>query len=172
MRRNARPVSPLVRLLFAAALAAMMLPATRAAADDAATCEKASGAVAIAACTQGIASGRYQGHALAELRYNRGVEYRRTGDAVRAIADYDAAIRLDPNDACALYNRGLAWSDKDDNDRAIADFSATVRLSPRDARELYALGMAKRQRGDVAGSAADIAAAKAIKADIAEVFAN
>ena len=37
----------------------------------------------------------------------------------RAIADYSAAIRLDPEDRISLYNRGIAYRATRDDDRAI-----------------------------------------------------
>lgn len=48
----------------------------------------------------------------------------------RAIADFDTAIRLDPNNAYAYYRRGIArnfWNNEFD-DRAIADFTIALRL--------------------------------------------
>src|SRR5258708_37251353 len=38
------------------------------------------------------------------------------GDNDRAIADYNEAIRLDPNYTHAYFNRGLAYAAKGDND--------------------------------------------------------
>jgi len=55
-------------------------------------------------------------------------------------------------------------------DRAIADYGAAVAKNPKDADSLYGRGMAKLKSGDRAGGEADIAAAKAIKPDIAEVY--
>ena len=52
----------------------------------------------------------------------------------KAIADYDEAIRLNPNDASAYYERGQAWHSKDDLDKAIADYDEAIRLDPRHAR--------------------------------------
>ena len=43
---------------------------------------------------------------------------------------------------------------------------------PKDADSLYGRGLAKLKSGDKAGGEADIAAAKAIKPDIADVYAG
>ena len=43
------------------------------------------------------------------------------GDYDAAIADYDRAIAINPDDAAAYYNRGLAKAGKGDYDAAIAD---------------------------------------------------
>src|SRR5882672_9868077 len=97
--------------------------ASAAPANDFDTCAKASGDVAIAACTRAINSGRWRGRDLAVLYFNRGVEYDAKGDLDRGIADYTEAIRLDPKYPKAYYNRGVAYEAKGDHDRAIADYS-------------------------------------------------
>src|SRR5215831_20303797 len=96
------------------------------------TCKQASGDVAIAACTRAIATGRYAGHDLAKLHYDRAVEYANKGDYDRAIADFSSAIHLDPTDADTYNDRGAAWLAKGENDRAFADFSEAIRLNPTD----------------------------------------
>ena len=55
--------------------------------------------------------------------------------------------------------------------RAIADYDAALHLEAKRATALYGPGTAKLKKGDASGDA-DIAAAKAIKADIAEEFAR
>ena len=74
--------------------------------------------------------------------------------------------------AIVHYNRGAAWSDKGDLDRAIADYTEAIRLDRANAYSLYGRGVAKLKKGDTAGGNADIAAAKAIKPDIAVVSAG
>ena len=51
----------------------------------------------------------------------------------RAIADYDAAVRLDPKFQRAYNNRGAAWRAKGDRRRALQDYAEAVRLNPSDA---------------------------------------
>ena len=109
---------------------------------------------------------------LAIVHYNRGIAWRAKGDYDRAIADYDQALRLDPKHEDAYVNRGAAWSDKGDLDRAIADYTEAIRLDRANAYSLYGRGVAKLKKGDTAGGNADIAAAKAIKPDIAVVSAG
>lgn len=66
----------------------------------------------------------------------RGDGHRSRGDLDRAIADYDAALKVDPKLADAHHNRGVAWHAKGDRRRALADFDAALRLRPdfHDAR--------------------------------------
>src|SRR5262245_5931962 len=49
-----------------------------------------------------------------------------------AIADFDAAIGLEPQNALAHRYRGSAWGGKGDRDRALADFELALRISPDD----------------------------------------
>src|SRR5262249_28605637 len=56
--------------------------------------------------------------------------------------------------------------------QAIADYGAAAAKNARDANSLYGGGIAKLRSGDAAGGEADISAAKAIKPDIANVYAG
>ena len=68
-------------------------------------------------------------------------------DYDRAIADYDQAIRLNPNYAAAYNSRGLAYDDKRDYDRAIADFNKAIKLNPNDAAGLQQPRLRLSQQG-------------------------
>lgn len=60
----------------------------------------------------------------------RGDDFNIKGDLDRAIADYDAALKVEPGFAEALNSRGLAWRAKGDRRRALADFDAALKLKP------------------------------------------
>jgi tetratricopeptide (TPR) repeat protein len=47
-----------------------------------------------------------------------------------AIADYDAALQLDPTLADIFNRRGQVWRKKGDRPRALADFAAAIKLNP------------------------------------------
>ena len=51
----------------------------------------------------------------------------------RAIADYDALLRLDPMLPDILNARGELWRRKGDRPKAVADFGAALRLDPQHA---------------------------------------
>jgi tetratricopeptide (TPR) repeat protein len=48
----------------------------------------------------------------------------------RAIADYDAALRLEPAQADLLNTRGELWWKKGDRPKALADFAAAIKANP------------------------------------------
>jgi tetratricopeptide (TPR) repeat protein len=55
----------------------------------------------------------------------------RKGELDRAIADDDAALRLDPSQADLLNSRGELWWKKGDRPKALADFAAALKLNPQ-----------------------------------------
>lgn len=60
----------------------------------------------------------------------RGDDFGIKGDLDRAIADYDAALKVDPAYVEALNSRGMAWRAKGDRRRALSDFDAALKLKP------------------------------------------
>jgi len=73
-----------------------------------------------------------------------------------AIADFDAAIKLDPTNADAYSGRGDIRQEKDDNDGAIADYSRVIELTPIAAYGAWVgRGDAKQAKGDNDGAIAD-----------------
>ena len=129
---------------------------SRALADDADTCEKATSAdVAIVACTSAISSGRLQGHDLAAAYNNRGFAYMANGDYERAIDDYNQAIELDPKYAFAYNDRGVAYYGKGDYDSAITDYNQAIQLDPKYAAAYYHRGNAYYGKKDYDGAITD-----------------
>jgi tetratricopeptide (TPR) repeat protein len=77
------------------------------------------------------------------------------GDYDRAIADYNQALRIDPQNAWAYNNRGIAWRNKGDYDRAIADYNQALRIDPQNAWAYNNRGIARRNKGDYDRAIAD-----------------
>ena len=77
-------------------------------ANDFDDCMKATGETAIAACTNVIATGQYQGIYLAGAYFHRGKAKQINGDTDAAISDYNHTIALAPTAATAYSNRGTA----------------------------------------------------------------
>jgi tetratricopeptide (TPR) repeat protein len=66
----------------------------------------------------------------ANFYLKRGEDFSTSHDYGRAIADYDTAIRLQPDYAEAYNDRGFAYYLQGHYDRAIADFTRAIELRP------------------------------------------
>jgi tetratricopeptide (TPR) repeat protein len=64
-----------------------------------------------------------------------------------AIADFDAAIGLEPHNGLAHRYRGSAWGAKGDRDRALADFELALRIDPDDPAVFTERGAYWRRSG-------------------------
>ena len=147
------------RYLFAAGLIALASPAI---ANDELLCANRGAPTpddAIAACARIIASGTQKGTALAQVHAFRAASHRRKKDTGRAIADLDAAIRLDPEYAFAYGGRGFAYIDTGEYRRAIADFTEAIRLNPNYAQFYHSRGLAWSFTGDHDRAIVDISEA-------------
>jgi tetratricopeptide (TPR) repeat protein len=125
-----------------------------AAADDRDTCgDWLQGEETVAACSRLIKRNPKD----ADAYFKRGMYYAvgedpgnaETGhDYGRAIADFDAAIRIDPKKTEYYAARGDAYGNKGDDARAVADYSEALKLSPDDAATWA-------KRGDIYGDRMD-----------------
>ena len=94
------------------------------------------------------------------------------GDYKGAIADYDSAIRLNPDYAGAYYNRGLAKGMLGQHFAAIADYDSAIRLKPDDANAYNNRGIVKSNLGQHFAAIADFDSAIRLKPDDADVYYN
>lgn len=76
-----------------------------------------------------------------------GLTRRETGDLDSALADFDRAIKLDPQSAYAYYARGSALSELGRLDEAIADFDRAIEIDPKFALAYANRGMARLRHG-------------------------
>lgn len=100
------------------------------AADDAKTCTKESGDAAIEACSRAIQSRHYNGHTLARLYLNRGVERRAKENYDEALADFGEALKADKKYADAYFNRCSIFNFRKAYDSAITECSQAIKLGP------------------------------------------
>ena len=85
----------------------------------------------------------------AEAFSMRGVAYNNKGDSDRAVADFNEAVQLNPNDARAFHVRGVAYYNKSNYDRAIEDFNEAIRLNLDDVDDTFSYrGAAYCKKGD------------------------
>lgn len=97
----------------------------------------------------------------AEAYNGRAACHQALGLRAEALADADAAVRLDPGNAGYLMNRGLIRA-VGDLPGAVADWSAALRIDPELAPAYYSRGVAREALGDRAGASADYERALAI----------
>jgi tetratricopeptide (TPR) repeat protein len=58
------------------------------------------------------------------------MSYAAKGDYDTAIADYNAALKMNPRDALALYERGIAKQHQGDDTGGDADIQAAKKIDP------------------------------------------
>jgi len=102
----------------------------------------------VAACSRIAADKKATPSERATALNDRGNAYQEKKDFTRAIADYTAALRLDPSLALVYFNRGYAYKEQGEYDRALADCDKALQLAPGNLTIL-------RRRGDVHASRAD-----------------
>ncbi len=95
----------------------------------------------------------------AEDFYSEGLSKYKKGDYRGSIANYNEAIRLNPNYAVAYFNRGNAKGNLEDNQGAITDFNEAIRLNSNDAYTYNNRGNAKAKLGDYQGAITDFSEA-------------
>ena len=66
------------------------------------------------------------------LHYQRGVAYDMTQKTDEALADFDAAIQLEPNNFEALYSRSLVRRKQGKWQESLADLEAGIKVNPSD----------------------------------------
>ena len=84
----------------------------------------------IAGCTRVFEDRKESKKVRAIALVGRGLAWKSKGDRDKAIADFTAAIRLEPNDALPYNNRANIWRELGEIDRAIADLTEAIRIDP------------------------------------------
>jgi tetratricopeptide (TPR) repeat protein len=77
-----------------------------------------------------------------------------------ALADFDKAIALAPNDSRYVYQRAIAHFAKGDRDAGIADLDRTIALAPGDAEARLYRAEIRRLDGNIDGAREDVRAAE------------
>jgi tetratricopeptide (TPR) repeat protein len=82
------------------------------------------------ACTAIIETPGETARRLARAYCSRGGAYVHNGEANRAVADFDEAVRYEPDAADQYLCRGNGYSAAGDYDRAVSDYSQAIRIAP------------------------------------------
>ncbi len=86
---------------------------------------------------------------------NRGICYLVLGDLKRAEADFDEAIKLDPENADAYARRGFGLTQKGEFEDALKDYEEAIRLNPNHYVTLCDRGQAFARLADYKSALAD-----------------
>lgn len=113
----------------------------------------------IQACTESLAHDIVQGKRRLFLFASRGAAYFASGESQLALDDYDAAIKLDPDNAELLYDRGVVLAKQPDDDAALRDFDAAIRIDPKLLPALRQRAKIYGAQGKFSGALADYSAA-------------
>jgi tetratricopeptide (TPR) repeat protein len=96
----------------------------------------------IPACSQLLTGkGSLGGWSRADVFVGRGIAYADFGRPESAIADYTAAIRLQPNYPEAYYDRALAFEQIGAVSRALTDYGSAIQQNPKDADPYFSRGL-------------------------------
>jgi tetratricopeptide (TPR) repeat protein len=129
----------------------------------------------IIGCSNVIAGGQPADIAIAY--YDRALTHVRKGDHDLAIADFDKAIELSPEDPRFYYGRGAFYSagnaeGKADIDRAMADYNQAIALNPQFVQAYISRGIAHGNRFEFDGEIVDETEAIKLKSDSGAAYYN
>ena len=161
----------MVRLLLV--VLAVLAGSTTGWADAESDCRQRRDAeLRVRACGAIIDGPGYSASQKALAHRNRGHARADAGALAEALADLDAAVRLDPTDWQALAERGEVRLAQGDARAAIGDLGQAIAHNPRSGALLVARGHALMVAGDLQGAIGDFTSAIAMEPENAVAFNN
>ena len=111
---------------------------------------------------------------LAEDAFNRGNAHVRQGEFDQAVAEYTAAIELNPQYIIAYRNRGNAYRRQGEYERAIADYTSAIGLNlhSQEAYDYYVRGVAYAEHGEYERAITDYTAAIGLNPQFGRAYHN
>lgn len=113
----------------------------------------------IQACTESLSNDIVQGRRRRFVFASRAAAYFASGDRQHALEDYDAAIKVAPDDAELHYDRGVVLASQSRDDAALQDLDAALKIDPKLVPALRQRAKIYGIRGDFSGALADYSAA-------------
>jgi Flp pilus assembly protein TadD len=101
---------------------------------------------------------------------DQGIANCEAGHFDQALKDFNAALKLKPNDASLYDYRGMAYRCKGQDDKAIQDFNKAMEVDPKFAKAYRNRGMVYFDKGDFDRSLADLKKAQSLGYKIDEDF--
>ena len=126
----------------------------------------------IQACTESLDHKILQGDMQFYIYENRAAAYFAFGDRQRALADYDAAVKLAPKNADLYYNRGVFYAAQPDDEAALRDFNAALGINARLVPALRQRAKIYQARGNFDGALADYSQAITLEPNTALLWAE
>jgi len=127
---------------------------------------------AIRLLSAAIDSGKLNDNDLATSYNNRGMAFAATDQPDKAVADYNAAIKIAPVYGPAYLNRGNVYYSQDKYDQALADFNIALKISPSYALAYNSRGGVYYSKGEFDAAIADFTAAIKYKPDYGNAYWN
>ena len=84
----------------------------------------------------------------AKAYLDRGMKYAQEGDADKALANFNEAIKLEPDNDTAYFYRGNIYNMRNDLENAISDYLKAVALNSTYKAAWYSLGNVYAKKGD------------------------
>lgn len=101
---------------------------------------------------------------------DKGIANCETGNFDQALKDFNAGLKLKPNDPSLLDYRGTVYRCKGQNDKALQDFNKAMELDPKFARAYRDRGMLYFDMGEFDKSLTDLKKAQSLGYKIDEDF--
>ncbi|MDJ0596689.1 MAG: tetratricopeptide repeat-containing serine protease family protein [Pleurocapsa sp. MO_226.B13] len=78
--------------------------------------------------------------------HNRGVLYAEQGEGELALADYNQALKINPNLASTYNNRGILYAEQGEGELALADYNQAIKINPNLALAYYNRGILYKEQ--------------------------
>ncbi len=100
----------------------------------------------------------------------RGLAFERTGEGMKAKADFNAAVALDPRDESAYFARARYHINSEGFNAALPDFNQVIKLNPRNAEAYFFRGQIFSEKGERDKAITDYSTAIKINFEYHEAF--